>query len=320
MNNSLAKKVFSGPLFVSLLSLSSCMALSSATMMKEDGANAASAILSQTIPADLAAAPLVFRSVDPKLAAEMNAAIPNSGLPLASPNAFKISDAAFETPAALTALSCMTEAIYYEGGYESERGRRAIAQVVLNRMRHPAYPNTVCGVVFQGSERKTGCQFSFTCDGSRSRTPSARAWNEAAKIARDALSGYVERSVGTATHYHTIWITPYWQASLAKITTIGAHIFYRWAGGAGDRRAFAQSYGGQENIPNRTSESTAVALGMEIGIEEIGSASTDTTQTLEPPVPEVPAIVADRQASRVIADEQQGELIAGKNAGTFIGN
>ena len=66
-------------------------------------------------------------------------------------------------------LQCLTEAVYYEARSESEEGQRAVAQVVLNRVRHPAYPNSVCGVVYQGSERVTGCQFSFTCDGALGR-------------------------------------------------------------------------------------------------------------------------------------------------------
>ncbi|MFN5901342.1 MAG: cell wall hydrolase, partial [Novosphingobium sp.] len=64
------------------------------------------------------------------------------------------------------ALQCLAAAVYYEARSESDVGQRAVAQVVLNRVAHPSYPNTVCGVVYQGSERTTGCQFSFTCDGS----------------------------------------------------------------------------------------------------------------------------------------------------------
>jgi spore germination cell wall hydrolase CwlJ-like protein len=69
----------------------------------------------------------------------------------------------------------MTQAVYYEAAYEPLQGRRAVAQVVLNRVRHPAFPNSVCGVVYQGSNQRV-CQFSFTCDGSLNRKPSAAAW------------------------------------------------------------------------------------------------------------------------------------------------
>jgi spore germination cell wall hydrolase CwlJ-like protein len=103
-----------------------------------------------------------------------------------------------------------------------------VAQIVLNRTRHAAYPKTICGVVFQGSERSTGCQFTFTCDGSLNRAPSRVAWRRAAAIARAALGGHVVPEVGQATHYHATWMTPYWAPSLPKVATIGGHAFYRW--------------------------------------------------------------------------------------------
>jgi len=121
-----------------------------------------------------------------------------------------------------------------------------VAQVVLNRVSHPSYPNSVCGVVYQGSERITGCQFSFTCDGSLARKPSQNAWTRARTVAQDALSGGVYQPVGLATHYHTIWIHPYWAPSLDLIGTIGAHRFYRWRGAAGKLGAFRASYSGNE--------------------------------------------------------------------------
>lgn len=152
-------------------------------------------------------------------------------------------------PAEMTALRCLTQAVYYEAAVEPVPGRRAVAQVVLNRVRHPAYPNSVCGVVYQGSERRTGCQFSFTCDGSLLRQPSARAWNEAQAIARTALAGYVEPSVGTATHYHADYVLPKWAFELAKTSQIGRHIFYRFNGGWGRPSYFTARYSGTERIP-----------------------------------------------------------------------
>src|SRR3982750_3336591 len=111
-------------------------------------------------------------------------------------------------------LQCLTEAIYYEARNQSDDGQRAVAQVVLNRVRHPAYPNTVCGVVYQGSERSTGCQFSFTCDGSMNAGVQPYAWERARRIAEAALHGSVYRPVGLATNYHTTAIHPYWAPSL----------------------------------------------------------------------------------------------------------
>ncbi|MFW2348787.1 cell wall hydrolase [Qipengyuania sp.] len=146
------------------------------------------------------------------------------------------------------ALQCLSMAVYYEAASESYSGQQAVAQVVLNRVAHPAYPASVCGVVFQGSERKTGCQFSFTCDGSLNRKPSRRGWAVAQSVALAALAGEVYKPVGLATHYHTNYVNPYWAASLDYIGAIGAHRFYRWKGGAGTAGAFTDAYAGSEPL------------------------------------------------------------------------
>ena len=146
------------------------------------------------------------------------------------------------------ALQCLSMAVYYEAASESLSGQQAVAQVVLNRVAHPAYPASICGVVFQGSERKTGCQFSFTCDGSLARTPSRRGWAVAQSVALGALAGEVYKPVGLATHYHTNYVNPYWAASLDYIGAIGAHRFYRWKGGAGTAGAFTDDYAGAEPL------------------------------------------------------------------------
>lgn len=146
------------------------------------------------------------------------------------------------------ALECLTAAVYYEARSEPDQGQRAVAQVVLNRVAHPSYPNTVCGVVFQGSERTTGCQFSFTCDGSMARRPTPFFWERSRRVAEMALSGYVEPSVGLATHYHTVAIFPYWAPSLNYITTVGAHKFYRFRGRAGEMGTYRFAYAGGEPI------------------------------------------------------------------------
>jgi len=138
------------------------------------------------------------------------------------------------------ALHCLTEAIYYEARSESDDGQRAVAQVVLNRVRHPAYPSSVCGVVYQGSHRSTGCQFTFTCDGSLGGWIEPYAWDRARSIAEAALRGDVYRPVGLALNYHTTAIRPYWAPSLIPQITVGAHIFYRQPG-SGTAEAFNQA-------------------------------------------------------------------------------
>lgn len=175
-----------------------------------------------------------------------NAAIPFAGGANAPMRGFLLHASA---PAAATALKCLTQAIYYEAATEPLAGRRAVAQVVLNRMRHPAYPKSVCGVVYQGAERSTGCQFSFTCDGSLLRQPMAGPWREAEGIARAALAGRVEPSVGTATFYHADYVLPRWAFELAKVNKLGRHLFYRFTGAGGRPGMFNGQYSAQESIP-----------------------------------------------------------------------
>jgi len=145
------------------------------------------------------------------------------------------------------ASQCLTAAIYYEAAREPDEGQRAVAQVVLNRVAHAAFPKTVCGVVYQGSER-SGCQFSFACDGSMARRPMAQWWDRARRVAESALAGAVYAPVGLATHYHTSAVHPAWADSMSFLGTIGAHRFYRWSGTAGLPRAFAAVYAGGEPI------------------------------------------------------------------------
>lgn len=131
------------------------------------------------------------------------------------------------------AVSCLATAGWYEAGNDIA-GQRAVMQVVLNRVRHPSFPKSVCGVVFQGAERKTGCQFSFTCDGSMTRRiPSQQSWARSRVLAEAALSGVVYPAVRQATHFHADYVSPWWAPKLEPINKVGAHIFYRWAGSRG---------------------------------------------------------------------------------------
>ena len=147
------------------------------------------------------------------------------------------------------ALECLTQAIYYEAGNEPMRGKQAVAQVVLNRVRHSAYPNTICGVVYEGASERV-CQFSFTCDGALLREPLRRQWQASAGVARLALSGEQSDVIGTATHYHADYVVPRWAYTLTKLEVIGAHIFYRFPGRNGEPRAFGATWGGTETVPS----------------------------------------------------------------------
>jgi spore germination cell wall hydrolase CwlJ-like protein len=188
--------------------------------------------------------PQAVRPLDPNSAAAINAEIPIADVPnpAASPLALRFASVADRA----RSLQCLTEAVYYEAATEPLDGQRAVAQVVLNRVRHPAYPNSVCGVVYQGHERRTGCQFSFTCDGSLGRAPMMSLWNRARQVAAEALAGGVYAPVGYATHYHANYVVPYWASSLVKSAEVGAHIFYRWTGGWGRPGAFTSRYVGVE--------------------------------------------------------------------------
>jgi len=169
--------------------------------------------------------PTALAQISPADALFRNAALPVAEGPNPAATAFTLPA---DEVARMRSVDCLTAAVYYEAGLEPMDGQRAVAQVVLNRVRHPHYPNTVCGVVFQGHQRTTGCQFTFTCDGALRRTPAAHLWARSRRVAEEALAGYVHRPVGWATHYHANYVFPYWAPTLTKVATIGAHIFYRW--------------------------------------------------------------------------------------------
>jgi hypothetical protein len=187
--------------------------------------------------------PLIVRQLAPDQALKINQTIPlaSGPNPAAAPFAFTGNAAARKR-----ALECLASAVYYEAGSQDDDGERAVAQVVLNRVRHPAFPASICSVVYEGSTRPTGCQFTFTCDGSLYRQPDLAGWRRAYNVAQFALGGYVYAPVGYATHYHANYVVPYWAPTLSKNAIVGAHIFYRWAGGWGRPAAFAKNYSGHE--------------------------------------------------------------------------
>ena len=122
---------------------------------------------------------------------------------------------------------CLATAIYFEARGEPERGQRAVADVVLARVRTAGWPKTVCGVVYQGAHRKTGCQFSFACDGLPER-PRGEAWLTAKDIADDALSSQDAKPVvRNAIYFHTKGVKPSWSKRMVRVASIGSHIFYR---------------------------------------------------------------------------------------------
>jgi spore germination cell wall hydrolase CwlJ-like protein len=179
--------------------------------------------------------PLVLDASNPDEARKLNAAIPFSTDPNPAAQPFKFSG---DATALTRATDCLAAAMLYEAG-DDATGERAVGQVVLNRLRHPAFPKTVCGVVFQGEERATGCQFTFTCDGAMARQPNLIAWERARGLAARMLAGDVFKPVGMSTHYHTDWVMPYWSATLDKVAAVETHLFFRWKGWWGTPPAFA---------------------------------------------------------------------------------
>ena len=175
----------------------------------------------------------------------INAALPFASGPNLSARPFEAASGDLD---ARRAELCLTQAVYYEAGFEPAAGRRAVAQVVLNRVRHPAYPKSICGVVYQRSASNI-CQFTFVCDGALYRAPARGAWEQARAVARAALAGHVEATVGQATHYHADYVSPRWAPMLAKVAQLGQHIFYRWPGAWGRPAAFSGRYIGEPRDP-----------------------------------------------------------------------
>ena len=127
---------------------------------------------------------------------------------------------------------CLATGIYFEARGESVKGQAAVAQVILNRVRNPAYPRTICGVVYQNEDWTNACQFSFACDNVKERVNSPEHWRIARQVAMAVTAGKIWLpEVGSATHYHAVYVRPKWAAEMVKVGRIGMHIFYRTYGG-----------------------------------------------------------------------------------------
>jgi spore germination cell wall hydrolase CwlJ-like protein len=206
------------------------------------------------------------------------------------------------------ALKCLTQAVYYEAATEPLKGQQAVAQTVINRLRHPGYPKSICGVVFEGAMRSTGCQFSFTCDGSLARAPEPTLWKRAQGVAKAALNGFVAKDVGTATHYHADYVSPYWAPTLLKIAQVGAHIFYRWTGPEGEPGAFTARYqGGERNL------TAAILQGIDERIQ-----GRELTPTMTPRKITLALAGEEARTYTVAAPPKPGETPTAPAAGTLV--
>ncbi len=208
-------------------------------------------------------------------------------------------------------LDCLTQAVYYEARGEGRDGMKAVAQVVLNRARHPAFPKTICSVVYQGANRGSGCQFSFTCNGAMRGAVNRAAWNRARDVAAKALSGQVFAAVGNATHFHTTAVSPSWRNNLVRVNQVGDHLFYRFGGRSGASQAFAYNprpSGPAENAPRLVQASLdpveaarnasgAVAYTAVLAREALASGKTEERPAAAPRAAAAPAPVATPPAS-----------------------
>jgi len=234
--------------------------------------------------------PLVLDASKPDEARKLNAEIPFSTAPNPAARPFRF---AGDGTALARATDCLAAAMIYEAG-DDAKGEQAVGQVVLNRLRHPAFPKTVCGVVFQGQERSAGCQFTFTCDGAMARIPSTAAWDRARALAGRMLAGDVYAPVGYSTHYHTDWVMPYWSRSLDKVAAVDTHLFFRWPGWWGTPGAFQRQ----------------VAIEAEPAIQKLAILSPIHRATEEDlfALPDG-SLVNDGQAPLAIGPEQIGQRI-----------
>ena len=223
--------------------------------------------------------PTTLEKISPLQAELRNSLIPFTRAAALAPAQYR-ADNSVESPSA--ALQCLTSAVYYEAGQEATDGQRAVAQVIINRWASAPFPKTICGVVQQGAPHP-GCQFTFECDGSLSRPPAPAAWASARKVAETALGGAVDPDVGLSTHYHADYVVPVWASTMLKLTKIGRHIFYRWAGA---RPAISPV----PDLPQPLSEPFGIpSLG--------GPVVSPTAATVPPPLPSVPDEVSSPATS-----------------------
>lgn len=135
--------------------------------------------------------------------------------------------ASLPAPAKSKDLQCLSEALYFEARGESVKGQFAVAEVILNRVDSPQYPNSVCGVIHQGTGKKFQCQFTYSCDGHKEVVNDATSWDRVQKVAGMMLEGADRPLTKGATHYHTTAVSPRWSRVFPPTTTIGVHRFYR---------------------------------------------------------------------------------------------
>jgi spore germination cell wall hydrolase CwlJ-like protein len=272
---------------------------------------------------DLASTPAFpFGQLTSADAARLNAALPVDDADFAPAQPFFLRATGPERD---RAVLCMTQAIYYEAALEPTEGQQAVAQTVLNRVRHPDFPKSVCGVVYEGSQLPIGCQFSFTCDGSLARPPIEPYWSRAKTVAEAALDGFVAKEIGSATHYHADYVFPRWGPQMVKIVQLGAHIFYRFPGPFGAPQVLTGQYEGRELAVALVSPAQAALEAAKAAAvnAQLGAAGVQTVATVagarpmllippaSPGAPDAAGAGADARAIVV-----PGQVVAGRRVPT----
>ncbi|HEY1752122.1 MAG TPA: cell wall hydrolase [Caulobacteraceae bacterium] len=227
------------------------------------------------------------------------------------------------------AVLCMTQAIYYEAALQPLGGQQAVAQTVINRLRHPDFPKSVCGVVYEGSELPIGCQFSFTCDGSLARPPIEPYWSRAKEVAEAALDGFVAADIGPATHYHADYVFPRWGPQMVKIVQLGAHIFYRYPGPVGDPSVLTGRYAGNElkvsmtgPSPDAIAAAKAALASGKLTLADLAAAPVPPTLTPPPTgkpaqfAASAPGAARPAAAIAPLLAAAPGDLVAGRRIPT----
>jgi spore germination cell wall hydrolase CwlJ-like protein len=237
------------------------------------------------------ALPFVVKQAD---AQAMNAFLPVGADALTPAAPFILRTAGAERA---RAVLCMAQAIYYEAALEPQAGQEAVAQTVLNRLRHPDFPKSVCGVVYEGSSQALSCAFTFTCDGSLARAPIEPYWSRAKAEAEAALNGFVQKDVGSATYYHADYVFPRWGPQMVKIGQIGAHIFYRFPGPLGRADALSARYlGGELRVSMAGPSPAAIAAARAAE----GTGAPPPAQVAATPEPISPTDLRPRVAGQIV--------------------
>lgn len=198
--------------------------------------------------------------------------------------------------------ACLSQAIYYEARGETQRGQIAVAEVIMNRARSRAYPNSVCGVVYQGSHRATGCQFTFTCDGSLGQRPRGRAWDRAQRTATAVMMGYARPMTQGATHYHTTGVNPVWNSGLVQTTQIGVHVFYRFPNRS-ERAHYQEALARRRGAIGSRRSVEAADLIPEADAAAQEALEGETTETVAPPAADEPIPAANDTGADAGASE-----------------